>query len=48
MVGLYFVLWGKSKEKRAGSQETMNQDLTTHLLDQENSHKDDAAVSDIP
>lgn len=47
MIGLYFVLWGKSEEKKAGSQ-TTNQDLTSHLLDEENPHKDNTTDSDIP
>ncbi|URE12643.1 EamA-like transporter family [Musa troglodytarum] len=45
--GLYFVLWGKSKEKKA-TEQVMEEDLRGHLLDQEKSHKKNAAVSDIP
>ncbi|KAG1334837.1 WAT1-related protein [Cocos nucifera] len=47
MVGLYFVLWGKSQEKKASNQE-MGKDLTRSLLDQENSQKDIAVNADIP
>ncbi|KAJ8476101.1 hypothetical protein OPV22_019828 [Ensete ventricosum] len=45
--GLYFVLWGKSEEKKA-TEQVMEEDLRRHLLDQEKSHKQNAAVSDIP
>ncbi|XP_010926206.1 WAT1-related protein At3g18200 [Elaeis guineensis] len=47
MVGLYFVLWGKSQEKKAGNQEK-EKDLTRHLLEEENSHKYVAPAADIP
>ena len=47
MIGLYSVLWGKTEEKRVGSQD-QEQTLTKHLLDTENSDKDDAPASDIP
>ncbi|XP_017699638.2 WAT1-related protein At3g18200 [Phoenix dactylifera] len=46
-VGLYFVLWGKSQEKKASNQE-MEKDLTRHLLEEEDSHKYVAAVAEIP
>nr|CAD1822763.1 unnamed protein product [Ananas comosus var. bracteatus] len=49
VIGLYFVLWGKSEEKKATSQ-VVDQDLTRHpLLNQESSHKDNeaAAATDI-
>ncbi|CAL9054593.1 unnamed protein product, partial [Musa banksii] len=45
--GLYFVLWGKSEEKKA-TEQVMEEDIRGHLLDQEKSHKQNAAVSDIP
>ncbi|XP_072984806.1 auxin-induced protein 5NG4-like [Typha latifolia] len=47
VIGLYFVLWGKSEEKKAGNHE-INGDLATHLLDQEASQKDDAEAANIP
>ena len=47
MVGLYFVLWGKSQEKKAGNQEK-EKDLTRQLLEEENSHKYVAPAADIP
>lgn len=47
MLGLYSVLWGKTEEKRVGSQD-QEQTLTKHLLDTENRDKDDAPASDIP
>ncbi|KAG1330583.1 WAT1-related protein [Cocos nucifera] len=47
MVGLYFVQWGKSQEKKASNQE-MEEDLTRHLLEEENSHKYVAPAADIP
>ena len=47
MIGLYSVLWGKTEEKRVGSRD-QERTLTKHLLDTENSDKDDAPASDIP
>ncbi|RVX18028.1 WAT1-related protein [Vitis vinifera] len=47
MIGLYSVLWGKTEEKRVGSQD-QERTLTKHLLDTENRDKDDAPASDIP
>nr|CAD1842758.1 unnamed protein product [Ananas comosus var. bracteatus] len=37
VIGLYFVLWGKSEEKKAIDKE-MEENLTRHLLSQEDSH----------
>lgn len=47
MVGLYFVLWGKNEENKAGNQETRNS-LTTHLLRPAASEKDNGAAINIP
>ncbi|XP_042436305.1 auxin-induced protein 5NG4-like isoform X1 [Zingiber officinale] len=47
VLGLYFVLWGKSEEKKA-TQVVLKKDLTRHLLDEENSHKEICAVPEIP
>ena len=47
MLGLYSVLWGKTEEKRAGSQD-QEQTLTKHLIDTESRDRDDAPESDIP
>ncbi|KAG6524243.1 hypothetical protein ZIOFF_014149 [Zingiber officinale] len=46
VLGLYFVLWGKSEEKAA--QVVEDKDLRRHLLDQETSYKEIGAVSGIP
>ncbi|OAY68434.1 Auxin-induced protein 5NG4 [Ananas comosus] len=37
VIGLYFVLWGKSEEKKAIDKE-MEENLTRHLLSQQDSH----------
>lgn len=46
MVGLHFVLWGKSQEK--ASNQEMEKDLRRHLLEDENKNKYVAVVADIP
>ncbi|CAD5185924.1 auxin-induced protein 5NG4-like isoform X1 [Musa acuminata AAA Group] len=48
VLGLYFVLWGKSEEKKPTKEALENNDLRRLLLDQENLHKENAAVTDIP
>ncbi|WOL02875.1 auxin-induced protein 5NG4-like [Canna indica] len=45
VLGLYFVVWGKSKEKKTATEVMDREDLRRHLLDQ---HKENDADSDIP
>ncbi|CAN6231517.1 unnamed protein product [Urochloa humidicola] len=47
VIGLYFVLWGKNKEKRSSNQEN-EPELSRHLLREESSPETKSRTNDIP
>ncbi|KAL6899075.1 hypothetical protein ACP4OV_005733 [Aristida adscensionis] len=47
VIGLYFVLWGKSEEKRRSNQGN-DQDLSRHLLSEEPSQGGKSLTNDVP